>query len=141
MSDCCSSDGDRPGAAPKRHRCPVDGKEYGQVSRTTIRHHIKRPWEWAGKDQGYYFCSDPACDVVYFGLDGSTIDRSSVRAPIGLKEGTDDALVCHCFGITRSDALRDPALKAFVIEETRRKTCACETRNPSGRCCLADFPD
>ena len=27
----------------------------------------------------------------------------------------------------------------FVKRETKSKSCACETRNPSGRCCLSDF--
>jgi len=31
------------------------------------------------------------------------------------------------------------AIKAFVVQQTKEKLCACESRNPSGRCCLADF--
>jgi len=31
------------------------------------------------------------------------------------------------------------AIKAFVIQQTKEGLCACESRNPSGRCCLADF--
>jgi hypothetical protein len=27
-----------------------------------------------------------------------------------------------------------------VIEQTRLHNCACDVRNPSGRCCLKDFP-
>ena len=31
-------------------------------------------------------------------------------------------------------------IKDFVIKSTKEKTCACTTRNPSGKCCLKDFP-
>ncbi|MDQ6957466.1 MAG: hypothetical protein Q9M21_09760, partial [Mariprofundaceae bacterium] len=54
-------------------------------------------------------------------------------------------MLCHCFDISQSDyskALQSKesgAMKAFVIQQTKDKLCACESRNPSGRCCLADF--
>jgi len=31
------------------------------------------------------------------------------------------------------------AMKAFVVQQTKEGLCACEARNTSGRCCLADF--
>lgn len=139
MSECCSNSRGEP-SFPSRCRCPVNGKEYGQVSATTIKHHISRPWRWVPEDQGYYFCSDPACSVVYFGEDGSCIEKSAVRTPVGVKESSDEALLCYCFGVTVREALAHPEAKAFVVEETRRNECACETRNPSGKCCLGEFP-
>jgi hypothetical protein len=39
-------------------------------------------------------------------------------------------------------ALRDhraEPLKAFVMQRTQVEECACEIRNPSGQCCLANF--
>lgn len=139
MGECCSTQ-TADSSIPKRHRCPVNGIEYGSVSNTTIKHHIRNPWDWTGKEQGYYFCSDPECDVVYFGVDGSVIQKSMLRTSVGIKDRSEEALLCYCFGVTYSEASTNPAAKAFVIDETRRQTCACETRNPSGRCCLADFP-
>lgn len=139
MSDCCSTSFSTP-SFPKKHSCPGNGKEYGQVSVRTIKHHIQAPWSWALKDQGYYFCSDPNCDVVYFGQDNSIITKSSVRTEVGVKERSENSLVCYCYGVTRAEAEDNPRVRDFVVEETKRKNCACESRNPSGKCCLADFP-
>ena len=140
MSDCCPTSCTQ-AEFPKRHACPVNGKAYGLVSAVTIRHHIKAPWQWQARDQGYYFCSDPDCPVVYFGQDGSVIEKRSVRTQIGVKDKSDNALVCYCYGVTKSEAQSNPLVRQFVMEQTKQRQCACETRNPSGKCCLADFPD
>ncbi|WP_426416181.1 putative iron-sulfur cluster-binding metallochaperone [Aestuariirhabdus sp. LZHN29] len=139
MSDCCSTSCSTT-AFPKRHVCPSNGKEYGFVSPETIKHHIKAPWAWVAKDQGYYFCSDPDCSVVYFGQDNSVIEKASVRTEVGVKENSDGSLVCYCYGVTRAEAKSNSSIRQFVIEETRQNHCACESRNPSGRCCLGEFP-
>lgn len=139
MSDCCSTHC-RTESFPKRHKCPANGKEYGMVSPKTIKHHIKEPWSWNEKHQGYYFCSDPDCSVVYFGQDDSVIEKKLVRTEIGVKENSENALVCYCFGVTKAQATISALARQFVLEETKQKECACETRNPSGKCCLSDFP-
>ena len=139
MSDCCSSSCSA-AAPPKKHKCPVNGIEYAEVSARTIIHHIKNPWQWTEKKQGYYFCEDPNCDVVYFGEDGSVISRSEVRTAIGIKDKSSDSLVCYCFGVSKAEAISNPSIKDYVIQSTRIGLCSCETSNPSGRCCLKDFP-
>jgi len=48
--------------------------------------------------------------------------------------------VCYCFGVSRSDFRNDPATKDYVIAQTKAGLCSCDTSNPSGRCCLKDFP-
>jgi hypothetical protein len=118
----------------------VNGKEYKGVSRKTILHQIKTPWLWNSRQQNYYFCEDPECDVVYFGQDDSVIRKSELRMKVGIKEKSDDALVCYCFGVTAQDAATIPEVKAFVMGETKGHVCECEARNPSGKCCLKDFP-
>lgn len=138
MSECCvdPKSGD---AVPKRHRCPINGKPYAAVSPVTIKHQLRKPWNWQAKEQGYYFCRDPHCQVVYFGQDDCVIEQSALRTVVGIKEQADSALVCYCFGVTREDAAANPEIRTFVLQETRSGSCACATRNPSGRCCLADF--
>jgi hypothetical protein len=138
MSDCCSPSCES--AQPNRHPCPGNGIEYAAVSPRTIIHHLKNPWQWVERKQGYYYCEGTGCDVVYFGEDGSVIARSELRWDIGIKDASADALLCYCFGITRADALSNPLLKDYVIEKTKAGMCSCETSNPSGRCCLKDFP-
>jgi Zinc binding domain len=139
MSDCCSSSCnlDTP---PKKYRCPVNGKKYMQVSAKTIMHHIKKPWAWEEKQQAYYFCEDPACEVVYFGQDNSVIKKSALRTIVGIKEKSQSKLLCYCFGISFEEAAKKSEIKQLVIEKTKNNLCACDTRNPSGRCCLKDFP-
>lgn len=80
------------------------------------------------------------CEIVYFGEDGSRILQAQLRTRVGSKQASGDALLCYCYGVTVDDARNDPAARDFVIAETRLGQCACETRNPSGRCCLKDFP-
>ena len=139
MSDCCSPADSNAGHTNK-YRCPVCGIECSSVSARTIAHHIRASWSWKPSSAGYYFCAAPGCDVVYFGADGSTIVRSQLRTRVGVKEQADDSLLCYCFGVSRADLQRDPAIRGYVVEQTRAGHCSCETSNPSGRCCLKDFP-
>ena len=124
---------------PEKYRCPVNGRSYSGVSSTTILHHLNEPWNWRNKEQGYYFCKDPECDVVYFGQDGSVLNKTALRTTVGIKEKTPESLVCYCFGVTK-EASGKQQIKEFVIKSTKENTCACSTRNPSGRCCSKDFP-
>ena len=125
---------------PKKLNCPANGKAYLSVEPRTISHHLKQPWKWQAIKQGYYFCSDPECDVVYFGEDGSMIKTSELRTVVGVKEMKPDSIICYCYGVTLGEAKSDPAIKDFVIQKTKLDECACDSRNPSGRCCLKDFP-
>lgn len=139
MSECCSTKSSKLDF-PKKHCCPVNGKEYRLISSQTIKHHIKAPWLWDEKEQGYYFCSDPDCSVAYFGLDNSIIEKSMLRTTIGLKEKSENELICYCFGVTKKEAKNNSEVNKFVLAETKKKQCACQIRNPSGKCCLSDFP-
>ena len=138
MSDCCSTSCDT-AAPPKKYLCPANGKAYHAVSSTTILHHIKEPWGWNHREQGYYFCDDPQCEIAYFGEDNSVIKKSALRTIVGIKENSSSRLICYCFGITMDQAEGNSEMKEFVIRETKEHTCACDIRNPSGRCCLKDF--
>ena len=134
MTNCCNT------SHPKKHICPVNGKPYSKVPLGTVMHHLNQPWRHPLRDQAYYFCDDPDCDVVYFGADNATINKGSLRTIVGIKEQTDESLICYCFGVNRKQSKYAPEAKAFVIEKTKNHTCSCTTSNPSGRCCLKDFP-
>lgn len=138
MNDCCVPAGG--GDAPtKKQRCPCNGRESLEVSARTIAHHIKDAWTWHPTARRYFFCDDPACEVVYFGDDGSTILTSQLRTPLGVKEMSEEGLLCYCFGVTKSDFQRNPATRDFLLAQTKAGQCSCATSNPSGRCCLKDF--
>jgi len=49
-------------------------------------------------------------------------------------------MLCYCFGVSSADFERNPATRDFVMAQTKANLCSCETSNPSGRCCLKDFP-
>lgn len=138
MSDCCSVENNTP-LRSKRHSCPVNGQSYTTVSNTTILHHLKQPWLYDLNEHDYYFCSDPDCEVVYFAEDNSVIKQSQLRTEVGIKQDSADATLCYCFGISKQEAETNTQLKSFVLEQTKQASCACEIRNPSGRCCLKDF--
>lgn len=124
---------------PRKHRCPENGLEYSNVPIKTILHHVSVPWVREIKEQSYYFCEDPDCNVVYFGRDNTIIEKSDLRQPVWSKTKSPNSLVCYCFGVTQSDALKEPGIKEYVTKKTKENMCSCETSNPSGRCCLKDF--
>jgi len=144
MSSCCSTEPTCCSATPqstaKKMACPANGSIYKAVPFKTILHHLKKPWRSNAKDQAYYFCDDANCDVVYFAEDDSTIKQNDLRTIVGVKQSSDDALICYCFDVSRQDALDDKHIKHYVTEATKNKQCDCEIRNPSGKCCLKDFP-
>ncbi len=134
MSGCCTTAG-------RKHSCPLNGKAYASVPDMTLLYHLKNIYRQTLKPQTYYFCDDSDCEAVYFAEDGSYLTQAELRTPIGQKDTSGSATVCYCFGIDRDTATHDPAAKQFVIDQTRQKNCACESFNPSGRCCLKDFPE
>lgn len=140
MSDCCTSTCKKK-LKPTRSECPVNGQNYLEVPRKTILQHIDKPWLHDVKEQKYFYCHDPECEVVYFSEDNTVINKSQLRTRIGIKEPADsDALTCYCFGVSNMEARTQPEAKAFVIQQTKESACSCTTSNPSGRCCLKDFP-
>ena len=137
MNNCCNTSQHTP---PKTHVCPVNGKTYSSVPVGTVMHHIRQPWSRPLGDQAYYFCDDPECSVVYFGLDNTIIDKDSLRTKVGIKEQAGESPICYCFGVSRQQSTNCPEARQFIIEQTRNHACSCATSNPSGRCCLNDFP-
>lgn len=144
MSDCCGSSCETKNTdknpAPRKFTCPANSEEYIPVATKTMLQHLKSPWNKSLSAEQFYFCSDNNCDVVYFGLEGSVINKNELRQPIGVKEKDENALICYCFGVTKTMAKENSEIKNYVKQQTKQHNCACDIRNPSGRCCLKDFP-
>lgn len=138
--NACNGNGDS-----KTADCPLNGQPCARVSRHTVLHQLRKPWARRLTAHEYYFCPDPDCDVVYFSHE-STLGRSELRQSVGQKSREDNRTICYCFDMSLRDIISDrgsgkgDSCREFVIEHTRRSECDCETRNPSGRCCLLDFP-
>jgi hypothetical protein len=130
MKNCCTI------AENKTAACPINGKRYKQVKLKTIMHQVTHPWKRKLAEQAYYYCTDPECEVVYFGADESLITSREMRLSEELRNNT----ICFCFDVSKDDLhIHKDECKAFVIEQTKQSNCDCEIRNPSGKCCLKDF--
>jgi hypothetical protein len=64
---------------------------------------------------------------------------------VGVKEIEDPLSVCYCFGFTRQDIWDEicdtgkSTVAKRITAEIEAGRCACEVRNPSGKCCLGDI--
>ncbi len=135
---CCSTDTPTQSVA-----CPACGQQGDAVTTTTLLHQLRRPWQQEVGDADYYFCSRRDCDVVYFSAQGAAFNTGQLRQAVGQKSTAAERTLCYCFDIRFNDIEERGAeqrLRDFVIAKTRDKLCRCEERNPSGRCCLRDFP-
>jgi len=144
MSDCCSVNV-KAGTAPAVMACPVSGARSKQVDMLTVKSLVRHiPLEMPN-DQ-YYFCEARDCDVVYFPFDpqAPTFRREDLLVRVGAKEKADPIPVCYCFGFTRKDIHDEIAetghstVAERITAEVKAGNCACEVKNPSGKCCLGD---
>jgi hypothetical protein len=97
-------------------------------------------------DGQYYFCADPDCEIVYFPeTEGTCFYKTDLRVRVGVKESHDPIPLCYCFGFDESDfrdeikATGQAMIPAKIVKMVKAGMCACDTRNPSGACCLGDI--
>ncbi len=144
MSKCCSINANS-GAAPAVMPCPANGARSKRVDTLTVRS-LVRKLPLGMPDTQYYFCDASDCDVVYFALEEEApmFRRDDLVVRVGAKETADPIPVCYCFGFTRKDIQNEIAETGRSTVAERIKTevnagnCACEVKNPSGKCCLGD---
>jgi hypothetical protein len=92
----------------------------------------------------YHFCATSTCATVYYTVDGSVISVGQVREPVYVKAAAADATpICYCFRFRSGDlrhtnAAGRAAILATIQDGTQQGHCACDLRNPAGRCCLGD---
>lgn len=118
------------------------------VDRITLKHWLVAPLVPRVGEEPFYFCDSKDCEVVYFSEDHSAIYyKHQVRERIGFKEVSGEAKICYCFGISR-EMISEEIIRrgksdffSWIKEEIRQGFCACEIRNPSGRCCLKQIKD
>ena len=97
-------------------------------------------------DEQCYFCANPVCRVAYFPeTQGACFYTNNLRVRIGAKETEDPKPLCYCFGFNESDvrdeirATGKTEIPARIAELLKAGMCACDTRNPSGACCLGEI--
>lgn len=124
------------GAPSPRAPCPSCGVAGRNVEWITVKSLLTaRALERADATE-YRLCGSPGCDVVYF-ADSLLFMREDVRAPVFPKEPPGARVVCYCFEIVegRIDAETESQIRAHVTAGR----CACELKNPEGRCCLGNL--
>lgn len=140
MSCNCCETNKKP---PHKLTCPACQQLGDSVGTTTLLHHISTPWKQTLSDEQYYFCSQKGCEVVYFSAKGDPFTEVELRQQVGQKSTSETRTLCYCFDVRQEHLASADSLqlcREFIIEKTRKKLCSCETHNPSGRCCLHDFP-
>jgi hypothetical protein len=96
-------------------------------------------------EKDYRFCADSLCPVVYFSDECDTsFVKEDLRVRVGLKEHLDPIPLCYCFGFDEKDVREEFTENGFsqipqrIAGLIKQAMCACETRNPSGACCLGE---
>jgi hypothetical protein len=125
--------------------CPVNGARSKQVDVLTVKSLVRQIPLGMPNDQ-YYFCEARDCDVVYFPFDpqAPTFRRQDLVVRVGAKEKADPIPICYCFGFTRQDIWDEirstgkSTVAKRITAEVEAGRCACEVKNPSGKCCLGD---
>jgi hypothetical protein len=125
-------------------RCAACGTEGRPVERQTILHHVKQQNLVRVNGEAYRFCSDPNCEVVYYGDGGTRFTVDDVREPVSAKATGNTRPICYCFGFTEGDAREEIArsgtstIPSTISQLIKAGMCACEVRNPAGVCCLGE---
>lgn len=142
MSECCSV---KPTNWSAVMACLESGRRSKQVDLLTVRSLVRR-LPIGMPSTAYYFCEDSSCDVVYFPAnpEAPIFRRSDLLVRVGTKETEDPIPVCYCFGFTRQDIWdeiqrtgKSTAAEQITVE-VKAGNCACEVKNPSGKCCLGN---
>ena len=124
--------------------CPVSGKPGKRVLPVTLESLVSKDHLPVLDDKDWFFCDRPDCDVVYFSSDEDTVPSEALTIRVGLKADNAPHLVCYCFGHTTESARKEilgtghSTVADRITAEVQAGNCACEIKNPSGRCCLGE---
>lgn len=145
MSECRSVN-EKTASTPAVMTCPVSGRRSKQVDMLTVKSLVRRlPLEMTNTQ--YYFCDSPDCELVYFPLnpEAPSFLRGDLIVRVGAKEIDDSLPLCYCFGFSRQDIWDEirctgkSTVAQQITAEVEAGRCACEVKNPSGKCCLGDI--
>jgi len=138
MTDCC----ERKPAEPDARTCPACGHRGPAVRLQTVKALLTEIALRRVQLAHYRFCSNAACDVVYFGDAGDRFGTGEIRVPVWHKQAPGSRLLCYCFGETEA-VIRHELIQSGradvanrIREHIAAERCACDIRNPRGACCL-----
>lgn len=144
MSNCCARDSASARLVPqsKLGFCPSCGDKGQSVTTLTVKSLVRNHTR-VNASSSFSFCRNTHCDVDYFSAD-ATFRKEDVKV-VGIKETDDPVPLCYCFDYTREDILREihetgeTKLAEIIKGEAQGGFCACEVKNPSGKCCLGEI--
>lgn len=144
MSNCCTTNSEQacPAAEDTTTACPVCGMKGQAVSMLTVKS-LVRIHTRVSLAANYKLCRSEDCDVVYFSPD-AVFRNSDVKVRVGFKEKEGPIPLCYCFDYSREDLRRDierlgqTDIPQKIKAEINAGFCACEVKNPSGKCCLGE---
>jgi len=126
--------------------CKECGNKGKSVKKITFKSIVKEPkYEIIKGFDRFYFCETPNCQVVYFNNEEQVyLHKEDIKVRVGIKETENPIPVCYCFRWTREriyDQIKQFGYSTAVQEisdKVKAGECACEIKNPSGRCCLGE---
>lgn len=125
-------------------RCPACSGDGPSVEPSTVAAMTRAR---VARKQAFRLCRERDCEVVYYGDRGARFTTEDLHVVPGFKTAGPEGLVCYCFLHTRGEIeqeLRETGettVPRRITEEIRAGNCACEVRNPAGRCCLGEVND
>lgn len=143
MHDCCNTScGMEQQDVAVCRRCGNRGQT---VLKQTVESLLKPEALARLYEAAYFFDTSPDCEVVYFSNEhASYFTKTDVRVRVGIKETETPVPICYCFGHTVESARAEieatgkSTVAARITTEIQAGNCACEAKNPSGRCCLGE---
>lgn len=123
--------------------CPVSNTVGHKVKQVTLGNHLRlEHWAMAW-EEGFYFCSDANCPVVYYNNARSRyFTPDEIRSRVGIKAGDPPVPVCYCMNVTEAQILEEIQVKRCCdsLEDIKQYTKArtgklCHVTNPAGKCC------
>lgn len=132
MEACCTVQ-----SAKHNHvLCPhnqVRGKAVGRITVQAIVRDLK-----VVGDDDYFVCESADCPVVYYSHQ-TQIEEDKLRETMYAKhKDNPEQLICYCFQHTTNAIHNIPSIADDISTQVKLGRCACEARNPKGRCCLGD---
>ena len=131
--------------APITANCPASHTPSSRVQLRTVRSLVIGERRWQLESKQYYICVDPKCPVVYFSNeDVPYFTTEDLSVKVFAKDSGEDVPVCYCFEWTRSRIkaeIKETGRSTAALEIARQVKdglCACDVKNPKGRCCLGD---
>lgn len=139
--DCCAPSNNTNAV---KTECPSCGEKGKNVQLITLKSLLEASaLEAIEPDNSYFFCSSPACPIVYFSRNHSqTFVENNLKVPVYQKNQRIDVPVCYCFDWTREKLLQavstDPKPADQIKAHVQAGRCGCEVNNPQGACCLVN---